>query len=682
MMVSDQSPQDFLAGEPVHGEEPAVTYWRRVPWLFRAVEMRANAVGSAPWRLMRGETEFDHSATWANNVGILPNPQHLLWLTEAALTIWGQSYIWRERNRIKALGLRYVVPSTIEPELDETAGLLGFWRSLGTARRFVDIETLVYLWRLDPTIELGPPTGSPVTAAMSAAGVLFAVDQFAAAFVNRGAIKATMITVEGNPDEDEKKRLRSWWQRAVTGIQNAFSSNVFSAIVKPVVVGEGLESLANSELTAARREDIATALGIPQTLLFSTGAGGLGGGGVVMQDERHFYDKTVRAECDFIAGVLNEQLWQPMGLRMEFLLDTLDVFQEDEVQRATSFKTYVDAGLPKSLVAEMVGLELPDGWDYDDLDEEDEPEPVAMMPVQSGVMPEQSDPEPDDEDDEDEDRKAIIADLQRWRRKSVKRGRLADFDSDAIPTETMDAIKAAPDWLAALDAAIGTDSETKAPKEPDRAAEDALRRKLQTTMQRQRGVVAQAIMDGSNIEWDAIASELRGVVAPSLAGAATTQAVAYGAGLNIPLDIAKANVAAWAWANQYSYELVKGITATSQQAVAQVIAQFVGTSGVTIGDVASALEPTFGAARAQMIAVTETTRAYSQANRITQDMLREMGINTVRVWQTSGDDKVCDICGPLDGKDEGDWQDISGVDEPPGHVNCRCWTTSRVVRNG
>jgi hypothetical protein len=67
-----------------------------------------------------------------------------------------------------------------------------------------------------------------------------------------------------------------------------------------------LESLANTELTAVRREDIATAMGIPQTLLFSTGAGGLGGGGVVTQDEKHFYDKTIRAECELIAGVLND----------------------------------------------------------------------------------------------------------------------------------------------------------------------------------------------------------------------------------------------------------------------------------------------------------------------------------------------------------------------------------------
>jgi hypothetical protein len=38
------------------------------------------------------------------------------------------------------------------------------------------------------------------------------------------------------------------------------------------------------------------------------------------------------------------------------------------------------------------------------------------------------------------------------------------------------------------------------------------------------------------------------------------------------------------------------------------------------------------------------------------------------VWRTLRDEKVCTLCGPLDGKPESEW----GVDAPPRHVNCRC----------
>ena len=95
----------------------------------------------------------------------------------------------------------------------------------------------------------------------------------------------------------------------------------------------------------------------------STAAGGLGGGGVVSQDEKHFYDKTIRPECNFIAGELNRQLFAPMGLRFEFLLDGLDVFQEDEAQRAAAFKVYVDAGLPLEVVGLDAGLGATRGLD-------------------------------------------------------------------------------------------------------------------------------------------------------------------------------------------------------------------------------------------------------------------------------------------------------------------------------
>jgi SPP1 gp7 family putative phage head morphogenesis protein len=358
----------------------------------------------------------------------------------------------------------------------------------------------------------------------------------------------------------------------------------------------------------------------------------------------------------------------------------LDVFQADEHERATSFKLYADAGLPKSLVAEMLGLELPDGWTYEDLDP-DEPEPQPVPPALdpfAGQQPEQPQEVEYEDDKEDVARKALL-DLRAWRRKSKKAGKLADFESYAIPADTMTAIRSAGDeWLVALDAAIEQPvaPPVKAQVEPDRAAEEALRRKLQAVLQAQRAQVAQAIMDGAEIDWDAIMAELRAVAGPTLVSTATQQAAIYAAGLGIPLDIAKINLAAWAWANAYSYELVSGITATTQQVVSQAVAQFIATPGMTIGDITAMLEVTFGPGRAQMIAVTETTRAYTQANLITQSMLREMGVETVRVWQTSADEKVCSICGPLGGKPENEW----GGDGPPAHPNCRCWTTSKVVR--
>ncbi len=61
---------------------------------------------------------------------------------------------------------------------------------------------------------------------------------------------------------------------------------------------------------------------------------GLGGGGVVESDERKFYENTVVPQARFIESALNEQLFTPLGYRWRFRPETLDVFQEDESQRA------------------------------------------------------------------------------------------------------------------------------------------------------------------------------------------------------------------------------------------------------------------------------------------------------------------------------------------------------------
>jgi hypothetical protein len=48
-----------------------------------------------------------------------------------------------------------------------------------------------------------------------------------------------------------------------------------------------------------------------------------------------------------------------------------------------------------------------------------------------------------------------------------------------------------------------------------------------------------------------------------------------------------------------------------------------------------------------------------------------MGYRFERIWHTNMDDLVCGICEPLAEK--------VTDHECPAHVNCRCWTTHRVV---
>jgi hypothetical protein len=143
------------------------------------------------------------------------------------------------------------------------------------------------------------------------------------------------------------------------------------------------------------------------------------------------------------------------------------------------------------------------------------------------------------------------------------------------------------------------------------------------------------------------------------------------------------NERARAWAEAYAYDLIRGIAETSRDVVATAVEDFVRTPGRTVGQVISALEPTFGAARAKRIAVTEITRAYAEGQmELGIELQRRWpNIPVVKRWFTNNDDLVCEICGPLDTLlipfDEpfvrGDSPDGVDITNPPAHVNCRCW---------
>jgi hypothetical protein len=131
-------------------------------------------------------------------------------------------------------------------------------------------------------------------------------------------------------------------------------------------------------------------------------------------------------------------------------------------------------------------------------------------------------------------------------------------------------------------------------------------------------------------------------------------------------------VAAMDWARRYVGELIKRITDNTRALVREAVSAFIDTPGMTIGDLRRSLEPAFNEVRAQRIAVTETTRAFSEGQNLVREQLRRGGLQLERVWRTSMDERVCPICGALADKRESDgWDGQSG---PPAHVNCRCWT--------
>ena len=147
-------------------------------------------------------------------------------------------------------------------------------------------------------------------------------------------------------------------------------------------------------------------------------------------------------------------------------------------------------------------------------------------------------------------------------------------------------------------------------------------------------------------------------------------AVAQFDNIGYGFDWTLANQAAADWVDRYTFELVSGINRTTERRLQTAVSEWI-TNGEPLRELRRELEPIFGRQRAELIASTETTRAYAEANNIAY---RESGVAEGREWRTAMDERVCPICGPLNEvqKPFGESFD-TGIDNPPAHPNCRCW---------
>lgn len=214
-------------------------------------------------------------------------------------------------------------------------------------------------------------------------------------------------------------------------------------------------------------------------------------------------------------------------------------------------------------------------------------------------------------------------------------------------------------------------------------AEQELQNKIQSLMEQYWGLTARNIHAGNTPMDEQFGKRLQALIEGELADIAAENAEARASELGIGFDPAAVDVAAEAWARAYTYDLIRGIDETTRTLVQNAVVAFTNTPGMTIGDLRGSLTGAFGDIRAQMIAVTETTRAFSAGETIYQNMLADMGVEVEREWLTSEDETVCPICGYLNEKraDPGGVfvdRDGNEYDNPPAHVNCRCGVQTRI----
>lgn len=152
----------------------------------------------------------------------------------------------------------------------------------------------------------------------------------------------------------------------------------------------------------------------------------------------------------------------------------------------------------------------------------------------------------------------------------------------------------------------------------------------------------------------------------------------------VGVDWSMVNETAMNWASNYNYELVRGITDTTQRGLQTAVSDFYRQQTISgeltqniVNEFQARTGRLFSHSRAEMIGITETTRAAVEGEReavmMSNEILSKYGIEPMtEIWLTRNDELVCPICEPRNNKKEGDgWTKDDG---PPAHPRCRCTT--------
>lgn len=123
--------------------------------------------------------------------------------------------------------------------------------------------------------------------------------------------------------------------------------------------------------------------------------------------------------------------------------------------------------------------------------------------------------------------------------------------------------------------------------------------------------------------------------------------------------------------NDRSKLVIKSVDNTTKKWIAEII-QESKQSGLSTSQIIDKMVteiPGFTKIRAERIALTETANAMSL---VEIESAKKMGF-TEMIWRTSRDERVCPICGPLEGRRKKFDEVFDGIyNRPPAHVSCRC----------
>lgn len=648
-----------------------------VPMIYRAVNLRCDAISSVPFHIYRNDQEVDWPFSQDLSQLIKETERDLL-LTGAAFWLKVQKgQVIRGFQKLNAQTVT-VIYDGASPEPTNPYNGVTFVQNLrGKTFGPWTTDQMVYFREASMTDDIGP--GVPaVRVALQNAQLDYYLERFITHFFEGGAQPITMVNMPAEIDEAEFQRFKTDWIARFQGVVNAWrTAFIRSPDIKVTKLTPDLNTMLLDELQERVITKISATLGVPRTMLEASAANYA----TADSDRQSFWRETIVPRLSLYTHVINDQLLSPLNYHIEFHPDELDVMQADEAARADSVLKLVQAGVPLRGAMEILG--------YDNVDRAlgAEPSPASSAPPPLPQPKDDTEPTPDTVALTPQSTTQALASMSARRNdwallskkieRRIKAGKspVCGFDSAVISADEVDEVMARLyDGITVHDAQHAV-AEVKA---VDDLTDDERRiyNRIITPMEKRGSAWARQILQGKDP--DASMADIIGpVMNDELSAIVSKRIDRLGTQFAFPMD--DEGERTLDWLNEYVPSLNRELDSTSRSVLSKVIEQYRLTPGMTIQDVEKALRPAVGRSRASAIAITEVTRAASHATIEYQKYLGDKGIRMERIWNTDADELVCPICVPLNRKGEDDWiqEYPSG---PPAHVRCRCDTTLRLYK--
>ena len=655
--------------------------YEKVPMYYRAINLRADALGTVPYELLRSGTVVDYPFTTPL--------ENLIQQTERSLMLTGRAF-WLRLYRGRVLyGFQFLNPKSIEVTYhaekqqgaDYMTGLQFTQKINGQTHAVWTIADIVYFHEPSIKTDINEEV-SPARVALQSAQLAYYLERFASAFFEHGAQPALVLSLDKSITPPELERIKSHWTRYVENVSNAFKTFFFRGEVKAQIVTFPLDQMDMVPIQERAVMNIVSTFGVPRTMIEASAANYA----TANSDRQSFWRETIVPRLAFYERVLNEQLFKPLKYQFQFLPEKLDVFQIDEAARANSLVLLVQAGLPlraamKQLgydnIEEALGLPVPRVVDTDGGVNVDTNNPVTT----------QQNAAPDEVLALDDAAGKRITELDKYEAKALARfkpGKSAavKFTSDVLPGYLLDFIDSELDSVKKKADIVGVFAAVKLGYADMTPGEQKVYKAIVKKLEKRNEDISQKIVAG---DYSGIDTDLRGILDKSVADTvlkAGAERVTPIRGMadeqSAALIDAGIKQHGTTYLDKYWNPFLTDLSTTEKSYVDKVIADYMVTPGTGQTDVMQSLSM-FGQLRASRIAFTEPTRAASQQTLQIYNNARSAGIGVVRIWNTEKDRKVCDMCKELDGLTDDLWASVYSGDQDisqgaPAHVNCRCDT--------